>query len=101
MTDELDILIEPDGTVRYVYDDRIAKLFVGDPQLTVRASDVEPFPGGGWFADMRKSGGPVLFANGSAATVFGGATELGLTPFATRQSALDAERAWLRQWKGV
>lgn len=99
MTDELDVTIDPDGTIRYVYDDRLAEVFAGEPQRTVRASHVEPFPGGGWTADMRPSGGPVLFANGSAAAM--PTVACGLAPFASRQQALDAERAWLRKERGL
>lgn len=96
-SDELDILIEADGTVRFVYDDRLAEVFEGEEATTVRASHVEPH-GDGWTADMRPSGGPVLFANGAWD---GGTWDHVAEPFKTRQQALDAEREWLRREKGL
>jgi hypothetical protein len=99
--EEFVIVIRPDGTVTHIYSDELADVFAGEKQQTRRASHVDPYPGGGWFADMRPSGGPVLWANGSSETVGGNAIELGLTPFALRQDALDAERAWLRRERGL
>lgn len=93
MDKELDLVVETDGTVRFVYDDDLAAAFAGEELHTVRASHVEPaadfgIAGGGWIADMRPSGGPLL-----------GAADLG--GFPTRQAALDAERRWLREHKGL
>ncbi len=79
---EHDILIEPGGNVRFVYDDELATVFDGEDLRTKRASHVEPL-GRIWVADMRPSGGPVLGA------------------FTTRAAALVAERAWLRKEKGL
>lgn len=90
MEDELSILIDSDGTIRHVYDDRLAPLLVDvGVKTTVRASHVEPH-GDGWIADMGPSGGPVLFFDDD-----------GCVPFETRQAALDAEREWLRREKGL
>lgn len=92
-----DILIEPDGGVRFVYSDTLAEVFDGDAQETRRASHVEPatsigWDADGWIADMRPSGGPLLVAD-----VIGGVKQ----PFRTRQAALDAERVWLRKEQGL
>ena len=92
-----DIVIEPDGDIRFVYSDRLAGLFEGEAAETVRASHVEPARqyctpavlatfGDGWVADMRPVGGPVL---GIA------------VPFGTRAEALDAERQWIRKELGL
>lgn len=97
MSDEHDILIEEDGTVRFVYSDELAPVFAGEEQATVRASHVEPYRGG-WVADMEPSGGSWLFVEGEATRADDFER---LTPFATRQAALDAERAWLREHKGL
>ena len=92
---EMDITIEPDGTVRFVYADALAEMFAGERQTTVRASHVEPYPGGGWTADMRPSGGPVLYE------VVRARPTRTVRPFPTRQAALDAEREWLRAERGL
>jgi hypothetical protein len=71
------VWIQPDGTVRFLYDDAWRDLLgLGVPTIR-RASHVEPTPDGHWRADLGPMGGPVL----------------GL--FGTRAAALDAERAWL------
>lgn len=102
MTGDVEIFVEADGAVQFVYSDALAALFDGDDLRTSRASHVEPFVGGGWFADVRPVGGPVLFANVSLAFA-GDVNWLGslwrpgdVAGFATRQAALDAEVAWLR-----
>lgn len=78
-----------DHTFQTVYDDALADVL---PRLGTyevkRASHVEPHPDGGWIADMRPSGGPVLLAPNGA-------------PFALRAHALDAERAWLSATWGL
>lgn len=102
---EHDILIDDDGTIRYVYSDEQAA-FVGEwlgdeiaSQVTTRASHVEPHPTKpGWLADMRPSGGPILGLNGT--WIDPDYADI-LQPFSTRQIALDAERAWLREHKGL
>lgn len=98
--DEQDILVDEDGTIRYVYTDALDAVFAEEPRSTMRASHVEPYKGG-WIADMGPSGGPWLFANGNGPdpTLWRGNDAL--IPFATRQAALDAERAWLRKEKGL
>lgn len=81
---DLDLYIEADGTVRAVYDDALTDLLDPADTHVRRASHVEPVPGG-WTADMRPVGGPVIgqFFPGQ---VF---------PFKTRAAALAAEREWL------
>lgn len=71
------VLIDVDGTVRFVYADELADLrgLLGEHR-TRRASLVEPL-GDGWVADMRLSGGPVL------------------GPFPSRALALAEEVDWL------
>lgn len=105
MADELDIIIEEDGTIRFVYDDELAEAFDGEDARTTRASHVEPALRGGWYADMRPSGGPVLFENGAVEiNEFGQlSTAERETPtgFKTREAALTAERAWLRKNRGL
>jgi hypothetical protein len=105
MADEQDIVIDADGTVRFVYSDLLADVFTGEDQHTVRASHVEPHPlRGGWLADMRPSGGPVLGERCSLHLPVGDMgddTAAALVPFATRQAALDAEREWLRRERGL
>lgn len=98
--DELQLLIGADGVVSFIYDDRLAEVFAGEEQVTVRASHVEPWRYGGWYADMRPSGGPAMllpeYAIDSLNQVIGRPRG-----FTTRQQALDAERAWLREHKGL
>jgi hypothetical protein len=105
MTDELDLLIDEDGTVRYVYDDLLADAFEGEQKTTTRASHVEPHPTQpGWLADMRPSGGPVLGFGDCSYETNGDFTSVGiiaLLPFRTRQEALQAERIWLRRERGL
>ena len=90
---EHDILIDAKGGIAFVYSDDLAEVFAGEVLRTSRASHVEPF-GQGWIADMRPSGGPVLFGTNTA-------NPLGRVAFPTRQAALDAERRWLREEKGL
>jgi hypothetical protein len=76
------VWIQPDGTIRFVYEDALRGLFaLGWPTIR-RASQVEPTPDGQWTADLGPMDGPVL------------------GPFETRTGALDAERAWLEQHFG-
>lgn len=72
---------DPDGTVRFIYDDDLAKLVrgsVGDTVNIKRASHVEPYQDG-WIADMSPVGGGTY------------------GPFATRKVALAFEVAWLKE----
>ncbi|MDO8795375.1 MAG: hypothetical protein Q7J25_12220 [Vicinamibacterales bacterium] len=73
-----------------------------------RASHVEPHQTrAGWIADMLPSDGPVLGANGQIdrddfrAGLVNDALWARLEPFATRQEALDAERRWLAEHRGL
>lgn len=97
---EHDILIDTNGDISFVYADELAQAFEGEQMETVRASHVEPWRYGGWFADMSPSGGPSMllpdYAINSLNEVIGRPAG-----FQTRQAALDAERAWLREHKGL
>jgi len=84
---KLRVVINPAGGYTFVYTDELAPL-IRHGSVTTRASNVEPHPDGGWTADMRPVGGPVLYAaNGQ--------------PFTLRAEALAAERAWLSQTWGL
>lgn len=74
---EIEIFVDADGSVQFVYSDEAAALFRGEAQETRRASHVEPDGAGAWTADLSPVGGPVL------------------GPFVTRAEALGAEVAWL------
>jgi len=82
VADKLRVVVRPDGTSAFVYHDALAPLAQRPGAVTTRASHVEPCPGG-WSADMRPSGGPVL------------------GPFTLRAEALAAEREWLSQTWGL
>lgn len=95
-----------DGEARFVYDDALAGVVADMGGTVTRASHVEPHPTRpGWLADMRPSGGPVL---GLRCEEHGGESGLRdsiryeqMDPFATRADALAAERAWLREHRGL
>jgi hypothetical protein len=71
------VWIQPDGAVRFLYEDAWRGLLaLGAPTIR-RASHVEPTPDGHWTADLGLMGGPRL------------------GPFERRAEALDAEHAWL------
>jgi hypothetical protein len=76
------ITIRPGGRLEFIYADELAPLLALGAASIARASHVEPAPGG-WTADMTPSGGPVL------------------GPFPLRQTALDAEVAWLKAHRGL
>lgn len=84
MDADVDLFVEEDGSIRFVHDDDVAEALVVDgvTQVTNRASHVEPAPGGGWTADLRPVGGPVLTGPDGK-------------PFRRRSAALGAEVAWL------
>jgi hypothetical protein len=74
------LLVQPDGTVRAIYDEMIDLAVLGQVTIT-RASHVEPDEQGRWRADLLPVNGPVL------------------GPFEHRSEALQAEHDWLeRHW---
>lgn len=72
----MDLLIDPAGNARCVYDETIDLAALGSLAIT-RASHVEPTADGQWLADLTPVAGPLL------------------GPFPSRSQALDAEAAWL------
>ena len=74
----MQLVIDPTGDVRCVYDEALPLADFG--RLTIqRGSHVEPTAVGHWTADLSPVGGPLL------------------GPFESRTAALDAEREWLEQ----
>jgi hypothetical protein len=76
MSSEMELVVGVDGVARCIYDDALDLREIGKLQIT-RASHVEPDAEGYWWADMGRSGGPVL------------------GPYGSRSEALGAEREWL------
>ena len=72
----MQLVVQPDGTVRCLYAESIDLLSLGAASM-VRASHVEPTESGQWFADLAPQSGPRL------------------GPFASRSLALAAEHDWL------
>ena len=72
----MQLVIEPDGSLRAIYGEQIDLHALGRPTIT-RASHVEPDPHGRWFADLSPVAGPTL------------------GPFERRSQALAAEISWL------
>ena len=72
----MQLVIDPHGKVRCVYDETIELAALGPLQIT-RGSHVEPTRDGRWAADLSVVAGPLL------------------GPFALRSEALAAERSWL------
>jgi len=73
---ECELLIAPDGSIRFLYHDALALLLrEGDASL-FRASHIEPI-GSAWFADLSLVDGPTL------------------GPYPLRADALRAEQEWL------
>jgi hypothetical protein len=72
----MQLIVEPKGVIRCLYDELIDLSELGQPQIR-RASFVEPDTAGQWHADLSPVGGPAL------------------GPFACRSAALHAERQWL------
>jgi hypothetical protein len=71
------ITIKPDGTLAFIYEDRLRLLLDLGAADVRRASHVEPTGDARWTADLRPVGGPVL------------------GPFELHSEALAAERAWI------
>jgi hypothetical protein len=72
----MQLLIDPGGQVRCLYEEAIDLTTLGSPTIQ-RASHVEPDDRGLWWADLGPVQGPVL------------------GPFALRSEALQAEHRWL------
>jgi hypothetical protein len=72
----MQLVIDPHGTVRCVYDETIELAALGPLKIT-RGSHVEPTRDGRWSADLSIVSGPLL------------------GPFVHRSEALAAERFWL------
>jgi hypothetical protein len=72
----MQLVVEPGGVVRCLYDEAINLATLGSPTIT-RASHVEPDQQGRWLAELSPVGGPVL------------------GPFCLRSEALAAEKDWL------
>ena len=72
----MQLVIEPGGTVRCIYDEAIDVATLGSPTIT-RASHVEPDDHGQWWADLSPVSGPRI------------------GPYPCRSQALDAEQQWL------
>lgn len=73
------VAIDPDGRIRFVWDDSLAGLLALGPAEIRRASHVEPTPVGQWTADLWPIGGPLL------------------GPFDLRGEALAAESDWIQR----
>jgi hypothetical protein len=101
------VIVIEDGVMQFVYSDVLASL--AKEGTISRASEVEPGHtrccDGGWVADMKLSGGPILTADGAFTMddILERLRMNGWRPrgFATRQAALDAEREWLQKEKGL
>jgi len=72
----MNIVVDPDGTVRCVYGEAIDMSQLGAVEIR-RGSFVEPDDHGGWWADLSPVDGPRL------------------GPFSRRSDALSAEVQWL------
>jgi len=72
----MNLLVEPDGSIRCIYGENIDLHALGNVAIA-RGSHVEPDQQGRWFADLAPVDGPKL------------------GPFDLRSAALDAEVAWL------
>ena len=74
----MELVVQPDGAVRCVYDEVLDLSALGRVQIT-RGSHVEPDDAGRWFADLAVVHGPCL------------------GPFERRSDALKAEVDWLSE----
>lgn len=87
MMDAVNVLIDDEGDISFVWSDELAELTeVGSTDIR-RVSHVEP-SGKGWSADMSPVNGPILLAADGK-------------PFSTRAAALAAERAYLSEHFGL
>lgn len=79
----MQLMIDPTGTLRCVYDELIELAAIGSLVIS-RASHVEPDQHGQWLADLAPVGGPRL------------------GPYANRSQALESEQQWLvEHWLGT
>jgi hypothetical protein len=76
--EQFSIAIRPDGSLSFIYDDKLADLCEHGEAVTRRVSYVEP-SGKGWTADLAPVNGPVL------------------GPYRLREDALATERQWLEE----
>jgi hypothetical protein len=74
----MQLVVQPGGTVRCVYDEAIDLRQLGELSVQ-RGSSVEPDTSGRWIADLAVVNGPQL------------------GPFDRRSEALAAERQWLEE----
>ena len=74
----MQLIIQPDGSIRCVYGEVIDLHALGNLNIA-RGSHVEPNSTGCWFADLSPVSGPRL------------------GPFSMRSDALTAEQAWLNE----
>ena len=72
----MDLLIDPRGTVSFIYDETLDLSSMGRLEIR-RASSVEPDAHGDWWVDLAPVEGPWL------------------GPFRWRSEALEGERRWL------
>lgn len=110
--DPIDVVVNEDGTVEFIYHDALADLIpVGYACDIQRVSDVEPTRDGRWTANMGKALDRMTEAQYRAweqllpddvapydAAQLRGPDGNG---FATRAEALAAEVAWLKRYAGV
>ncbi|MCK6473798.1 MAG: hypothetical protein L6R28_18910 [Planctomycetes bacterium] len=79
------LVVRPDGTVEFIYDDELQPLLEAGDGRVRRASHVEPTDQGHWLADLSQVGGPCL------------------GPFQLRADALAAEVEYLlsHDWNSI
>lgn len=73
------VKVDTDGTLHFIWSDKLIELLETGRGEVRRASHVEPTDRGLWGADLSPVDGPLL------------------GPFRTRREALDAEVAWLKE----
>jgi hypothetical protein len=77
------VLVDANGRLEFVWDDRLAPLRALGEITIRRASHVEPTDDGWWTADMTPLGGQII------------------GPFALHAAAIDAEREWIARNRGL